>query len=69
MIKLLKEADLKLNKETLGLELKSPLQLNYGVVRRKGSIDKIYVEADKELMKNKTLTYKKLKKMNIDRRK
>ena len=61
MRRLLRQADLKLSKETLGLELETPLHLNYGVVREKGDIDKLSYDAEQELHQSKGKLYSKYK--------
>lgn len=65
MIEKLNEANLKLNKETLGLEIPFPLNINFGVVEGEEDLDTFYTKADARLARQKGKVYRML---NIDRR-
>ena len=60
------EVNKMLLNENLGLNLKFPLKINYGLVEGKGNLDSLYRRADKALSDDKRDTYLSL---NIERRK
>ena len=60
------KANQVLFKDNIGLKLKFPLLINYGIVEGKGNFDSLYRRADKALSINKRDTYLNL---HIERRK